>query len=371
MAEYDPHGAGILATGLDELLGAYGLPAAGATVVRFGAGRIHASYRLQAGGRDYLLQRLNTRVFPDVAALAGNLLRVTSHLARSTRSGPAGLARRHSLELVPVGPGEPFFRAADGALWRIYVFIGASRSPSQPASSAEVYQAARCFGRFLRDMSTLPGPRLAETILGFHDTPRRLRDLRSAIAADDLGRAQGAADEIAMALDHAGLAAAIDELRGPPGIPERIVHNDCKLDNVLLDTRTGDALCVVDLDTVMPGCVLHDVGDLVRSAASGGEDGVQPDHFDLARFELALSGYLEGAGDVLTALERRHLGTGALVVTYELALRFLTDHLRGDGYFSVTAPDDNLRRAARQFSLLRSMQRQAREMDTIVQRVAG
>jgi aminoglycoside phosphotransferase (APT) family kinase protein len=355
---------------LAALLDAFALPSQGATLCRHGNGRIHASYRLSAGGTQYLLQRLNTHVFADVHAVASNVQRVTEHLAARRRASGVPRSRR-SLQLRLTDAGEPLHTAADGSCWRLYLFVTGSRSADSPPSARQVVELARCFGEFLHDMDGLDGPPLATTIPHFHDTERRYRAFEAAVTADPCARAADAAELVSTLRTRRPLASKIAAMQREKPLPERVVHNDCKPDNVLFDVATDHALCVVDLDTVMPGCALHDIGDLIRSAAgTGGEESeASPLRLDPDRYERVLSGWLDGTGDLLTPAELAGLDIAGPVVTYELALRFLTDHLLGDQYFPVTHPHDNRRRAARQLALLASMEQQRERMASIVRQL--
>lgn len=353
----------------DELIAAYGFSAAAARPIPFGPGRIHRSYRLIDGAHAWLLQQLNTSVFPDVPALAANVAAVTAHLAAGPQRALQSGRPRPQLTLRPTQAGAPLYEADDGSWWRAYRFIDGA-APGSPTDLEQVRQAAACFGEFLHACADLPADTLALTIPHFHDTARRYRLFADAVSADSMGRAQDCAELIAFAEARAPLADRLQDLARIHGVPERVVHNDCKLDNVLFDARSGEALCVVDLDTVMPGLAWHDIGDLIRSAAAtGGEDG-ESLALDPQRFEAVVGGYLQGVGDLLSRAELQHLTDAAQVITYELGLRFLADHLTGDSYFRVLEPGDNLRRAQRQFGLLSSMERQASALVSVVERVA-
>jgi hypothetical protein len=353
------------------LMAAFALGGDGIRVERWGRGRIHASYRVEAGGGAYLLQAVNTHVFRDVEALADNIRRVTGHLRAALDSRGVVDSSRRVLEIVPSASGASLWRAPDGSCWRAFRFIADAVAPPVPATARQIFEAARCFGRFLRDMDDLPAPPLAVTIPAFHDTSLRYRDFEAAVAEDPHGRAAAAQPLVAALRARASLAGAFDELAAG-SLPMRVVHNDCKLDNVLFDVRAGGALCVVDLDTVMPGCMLYDVGDLVRSASclAAEDDAVAP-VFSPDRYATVLRGYLAGAGDLLCREELAGLAVAGRVVTYELALRFLTDHLLGDGYFAVSSPMQNRRRAARQLQLLSSMEARAGEMDALARRIVA
>ncbi|MFZ5785921.1 MAG: phosphotransferase, partial [Acidobacteriota bacterium] len=234
-----------------------------------------------------------------------------------------------------------------------------------PRSPGDVYQAARAYGSFQRHLLDLPAPPLVETIPAFHDTEARLAALRRAVARDAAGRAAGAAAEIAFAERHADLAPALARLERAGAIRARTIHNDTKLNNVLLDDETGEGLCVVDLDTTMPGIALADFGDLARSATSAAaEDEPDPSRAVVVPelFVAAARGFLDALGDLVTAAERESLGLAARVLTYECGVRFLTDHLDGDRYFRVAHPDHNLQRCRTQFALVASLESREGEL---------
>jgi aminoglycoside phosphotransferase (APT) family kinase protein len=324
-------------------------------------------YAVDGEIRRYLHQRLNTRVFADPAAVMDNLRRVTAHLHRrlAARAGPE--PGRRALALVPARDGRPFWVDAGGRWWRTYPFIDGTRRVSVVDGPALAYRAARAFGGFVGDLADLPGPPLAATLPGLHDTPRHLAALEDMATRDPCGRLAGIRREVDAALAHAPLAQLLEGLTLPP----RAVHNDTKVDNVLFDAASGEALCVVDLDTVMPGTPLHDFGDLVRSAVSPvAEDAIELSAVGvrLPIFAALVRGYLEGAGSVLTQAERALLHRAGALLAFELALRFLTDHLAGDRYFRVQRPDHNLHRARNQLRLLAELERQAGRLRDIVAR---
>ncbi len=352
------------ASTLEELTRAYAFDTPVA-LTPFGSGRIHHTYHLDAAGELWLLQQLNTQVFTDPLALAHNLRLVAAHLAKLPTGYRADGRPRPVLTLRPTVGGQPLHQSADGRWWRVYRFIGGT-VPGAPTDLAQVRDAAERYGEFLRALASLSPGSLVETIPHFHDTARRYRALGEALRADPCGRAQACAPTIAFAEQRAPLADLLERLRRQGEVPERVVHNDCKLDNVLFDEATGEALCVVDLDTVMAGLAWHDVGDLIRSAAASGGEDQEGLVLDRNRFEAVVRGYLAGTGDLLTAFEVEHLPMAGQSITYELGLRFLTDHLTGDRYFRVAAPGDNLRRAERQFALLESMERQMDVLQCIV-----
>ncbi len=316
-------------------------------------GRIHDSFSLTlrgpGGPRRILLQRLNRRVFPDLPAVMENVRRVTEHLRRKLERSGVPDPHRRVLTLVPTREGRDHVRDRRGDVWRAYRFIEKARPPSGPVSPAVAREAARAYGRFLRDLADLPPPPLRVTIPGFHDTPDRFRALLRAVEADPRGRAAGAREEIEFALRREALGRVLADARREGRIPARVVHNDTKLDNVLFDDATGEALCVVDLDTVMEGIAPSDFGDLVRSVANRGPPGREV----LAALR---EGFLEGAGGLLTDEEIALLPRAGAVIAYEAGLRFLTDHLLGDRYFRVSSPGENLLRCRTQFRIVRYLE---------------
>lgn len=314
-----------------------------------GAGLIHRSFRVACEGGAVVLQRLNEQVFPDLDAVMANMVRVTAHLASRSSC---------SLHLLPARAGGPLHRDGLGA-WRCTKFIEGGRMPLEPPSLGDAREAARALGGFLKAMADFPVADLRLPIPGFHDTTARLTAFRAVVETDSQGQAAALQPLITQALAHAPLAGALEKL----GLPLRPVHNDTKLANVLLDTQSGKALCVLDLDTVMPGLSAHDFGDLIRSAAfDGGEEAVEAD-LDLERLQALVDGYCEGAGESLSEAERAAFSLGARVITYELGLRFLTDHLQGDIYFQVSRPGQNLIRAQAQFAKLQTLESHADQVE--------
>ncbi|HEV8375281.1 MAG TPA: phosphotransferase [Candidatus Polarisedimenticolia bacterium] len=341
----------------------------------YGSGHINETFLAEydEGGRTvrYLHQRLNRRVFPDPVSVMENIRRVLEHLRR--KLAQLGVARRERrvLELIPCRDGAGFWRDEEGEVWRTYQFIEGTRCVDVPESPGQVEQAALAFGGFQKLLLDLPGSRLHETIPHFHDTPRRMQALGEAVAADAAGRVVPAKSEIEFALSRVDLAGALARLRAAGDLAERVVHNDTKLNNVLLDGSTGEALCVIDLDTVMPGLGPWDFGDLVRSAANPSAE----DERDLSRakvdpqlFSAITKGWIESLGSVLAPSERGALVTGAKVITLECGARFLTDHLQGDAYFKIRRPGQNLDRARVQLSLLRSLEEREDELERMVER---
>ncbi len=351
-----------------EALGAFSLRAASLHPMEIG--HINASWRVgTAAGDTCLLQRLNPDVFPDGEAVMRNLGRVTSHLAKKVRDLPD--RDRRALHVLPRSDGSLGWRAPDGAWWRVFRFIPRSRTCLHAITAREAYEVGRAYGLFQEMLSDYDGPPLTETIPGFHDTLARLAALDRTAAADPAGRAASVGAELAFARVRRGYALVLPPLLASGALPQRIVHNDAKAANVLLDAATGEALAVVDLDTVMPGTVLYDVGDLVRSVASPTDE----DERDLSRIGVRLplvaalsEGFLGACGAGLTDAERGQFVFAGLLLTYEQGVRFLTDHIAGDTYYRTSRPGQNLDRARAQFRLLESLEAERSALEAMIDR---
>jgi Ser/Thr protein kinase RdoA (MazF antagonist) len=315
----------------------------------------------------FILQRINHNIFKNPVALMENIQRVTSHLAAQVR-GEADYARR-VLTLIPAVDGRACHVDGGGDYWRAYRFIEGSRTYEAVESSAQAYQAAKAFGSFQKLLVDLPAPRLHDTIPDFHHTPKRLTALQWAISADAVGRATWAGAEIEFALAHESITGILLNAN----LPERVTHNDTKLNNVMMDDSTGEGICVIDLDTVMPGLVAYDFGDMVRTTTSSANE----DEQDLSKvamqfpmFEALVRGYLASAGGFLTKAEREYLAFSGKLITFEIGIRFLTDYLSGDMYFKVAREGHNLDRCRTQFKLVASIEEQEERMNRLVESIA-
>lgn len=340
-----------------------------------GSGHINDTYAAtyRDGGilRHYIHQRINHSIFRNPAAMMDNIARIIRHLQQRVRQEAGADPERECLDLIPTHAGAPYHVDAGGHFWRTYRFIEHARSFDTVTSPEQAHQAARAFGLFQRRVADLPGPRLHETIPAFHHTPLRYQALLTARQRDTHQRARAAAAELDFALAREPLTRVLVDLQTRGGAPERVTHNDTKINNVLMDETTGRGLCVIDLDTVMPGLSLYDFGDLVRTAVSPAAE----DETDLTRvqvrrpmFEALVQGYLEGAGPVLTREEIAHLPEAGMLITFETGLRFLTDHLAGDTYFKIHRPGHNLDRCRTQFALVARLEEQRPELRAIVKR---
>ncbi len=337
-------------------------------------GHINDSFVIRCGELRYMLQRINRRVFKDPARVMDNIRRVTEHLHREHRRLRLADVERRGLTIVPTLRGTPYHRDASGSYWRIYRYIEGAVCCQTIDSEAQAFQVARAFGTFQAQLIELPNACLHRTIPEFHDLRQRLAAFELSRAQDPCARAAHAHAETEALLGHRALVDAFTQLSDAGGLPERVCHYDTKPGNVLFDAVSGEALCVIDLDTVMPGLALFDFGDLVRSAACPAPE----DTTDLARvvmlegrFEALLAAYLEGMGRFLTPAEIRYLALAPRLVTCELALRFLTDYLMGDVYFRTGRPAHNLHRCRVQLKLLESMERQAGSMRSWVAKEAA
>jgi aminoglycoside phosphotransferase (APT) family kinase protein len=327
-----------------------------------GRGHIHdtiaARCRVASGGVErFVVQRINHDVFRDPEALARNLARVSDHLGRALRARGVGDADRRHLRPVASPAGQTLHRARDAGWWRAFPFLEDTVAVDTPRSPDQAREAARAFGAFVADLADLDPGSLVETIPAFHDLAGRCAALERAAARDAAGRARAIAAELDEARRAAGRLLAAPELaRG--ALPVRVVHNDCKLNNLLLDARTGEALCVIDLDTVMPGTAAFDFGELVRTAASAAaedERDLSRVRFDLDLFRALAEGFTAGARGLLSPAEVHAFALAGPLMALENGVRFLTDHLEGDRYFRIARAGHNLDRARVQLRLVAQM----------------
>lgn len=335
----------------------------------YGSGHINRTYLVTTDApRRYVLQRINDAIFRDVPALMNNISLVIAHLRG------LGLDERHALRLIPAKDGSAYLYydskdAQKAGYYRVYAFVEDSICMDRAENAQDFMQSAVAFGRFQMQLSDFPAERLAETIPAFHDTVKRCENLRRAIERDAMGRAKDVAREIDFALAEAENAGAMLDMLRRGELPLRVTHNDTKLNNVMLDSRTREPLCVIDLDTVMPGLSGNDFGDSIRFGASTGAE----DERDLEKIEMSLElfraysrGFLSACGSALTPAEIETLPMGAKLMTFECGVRFLTDYLEGDTYFRIRRPGHNLDRTRTQFKLVQDMNRKWGEMMKII-----
>lgn len=329
-----------------------------------GNGHINETYLVTTdNGYRYILQKMNHTVFRDIPGLMNNLAAVSAHIAARDPDP------RHSVRAVPTADGIPYLLTPEGDYWRVLSFVENSYSPESVDSADDLAQAGYAFGRFQNLLSDFPAETLTETIPDFHNTPKRLDALIAAAEKDPLGRLKDVEAEYRFFLDRKSDCAIMTDLAARGELPVRVTHNDTKLNNVLFDRDTHEPLCVVDLDTVMPGLVANDFGDTVRFGASTAAE----DEQDLSRVSVSLEYYkafseafIRTCGDRLTETELKTLPLGAKLMTMENGIRFLTDDLLGDVYYHISRPRQNLDRARTQMKLVADMESKWEEMNRII-----
>lgn len=332
----------------------------------YGSGHINGTFLVRCdGGARYILQRINTSVFQNPSALMQNIALVTSHLRKKVAE-PRGVLR-----LVSTLDGENY-AVENGVYWRVYELVQDSVC-FQAADRALFYECAVAFGRFQTQLSDFPAEQLFETIPHFHDTPFRYAAFHRTIDEDASGRRSLVEREIDFVFAREPFSHTLMDLLSAGEMPLRVTHNDTKINNVLFDEKTRKALCVVDLDTVMPGLSVNDFGDAIRfgaSTAAEDEKDLSRVHLDLDLYETYIRGYLSACGNHLTKAEIEMLAVGAKMMTLECGLRFLADHIAGDVYFHVSRSGHNLDRARTQFQLVREMEAHWDEMRRIASNAA-
>ncbi len=336
----------------------------------YGEGHINDTFVIwrEDHSKRFILQRINTDTFTNPVGLMENVCGVTRHL-RAKILAEGGDPARETLNVVPTLSGSTCYLDADGGAWRAYDFVEDTICLQQVGSETDFRTVAETLGKFQNQLEDYPASTLHETIARFHDTPNRYANFEKALAADALGRAKNITSEIEFI--HAreqDCHVLLDQLAAGE-IPLRVTHNDTKINNVLIDAATGKGICVIDLDTVMPGLSAYDFGDSIRTGANDcAED--EPDqskvHFDLHLYEVFAKGYLSTAGASMSMAEKKSLAWGARLMTLECGIRFLTDYLEGDHYFHIARPGHNLDRARTQFTLVRQMEEVFDQMLEIV-----
>jgi Ser/Thr protein kinase RdoA (MazF antagonist) len=339
-------------------------------------GHINETYSAtysQGGTRvRYIHQKINRHVFKNPEGVMKNVMRVTTHLRRKLEKQNVRDLTRRALIVIPTRDGESCFLNGDEGVWRTFLFIEGVETYESVQSPDQALQAGRAFGEFQSLLVDLPGERLFETIPNFHNTRKRFSALQQAIEKDHYNRAKEARAEIAFALEHEPMVDVILNALAKRRIPERITHNDTKFNNVMMDVLTGEAMCVVDLDTVMPGCALYDFGDMVRTTTSP----TLEDERDLGKVKMQMPmfknlarGYMSAAGKFLTKAEKSLAAFSGKLISFEIGIRFLTDFLSGDTYFRIHRPGHNLDRCRTQFKLVESIEGQEEGMQKYVDRL--
>ncbi|MBR3017412.1 MAG: aminoglycoside phosphotransferase family protein [Clostridia bacterium] len=350
---------------MQQIMSQFQLQGSPVSCERYGNGHINETYLLKTDApHDYILQKVNRLVFPDIPNLMRNIIAVTSHLRRQTPDP------RRVLTLVPARDGAMYYMDSQGETWRVYEFVTDSICLDRPENERDLQQSGIAFGGFQNQLVDFPAHTLTEIIPHFHDTPVRYTQLKEAIRMDRAGRVKEAGPEIDAYLEYEKYAGFLMNLLAKGDLPLRVTHNDTKLNNVLMDAATRTPLCVIDLDTVMPGLAANDFGDSIRfGAATAREDEKNLDSvgMSLRLFEAYARGFLSACGKRLTALEKETLPMGALLMTLECGSRFLADYFNGDVYFHNAKPGQNLQRARTHIKMVCDMESKLDQMRQIVQ----
>lgn len=341
----------------------------------YGSGHIndtYAAYFRKANGQihRYILQRINHKIFKDPVSLMKNIESITAHLRRKIIVC-GGNPERETLNIIPTTEGKSLYVSEQGEYWRAYIFIEDAKTYDIVENPTHFYNGGKAFGKFQRLLSDFPADRLTETIPDFHNTRKRFEALLQAIERDPVNRASLVKAEIKFAMDREKDASILIDLLRDRKLPLRVTHNDTKFNNVMIDDTTGEGICVIDLDTVMPGLSLYDFGDSIRTGANTGaedEKDLTKVNVDLNMFESFTKGFLEATAGSLTSTEREYLPFAAKIMTFECGIRFLTDYLNGDTYFKVHRDGHNLDRTRTQFKLVKDLEDHFDKLAGIVNR---
>jgi Ser/Thr protein kinase RdoA (MazF antagonist) len=340
----------------------------------YGSGHIHDTFRIETVEKekdDYILQRLNNKIFKNIPELQQNIERVTVHLRNKISSIRGSDIKRECLRLIPTRDGLTWIVDNEGNFWRMYIFISRHHSYNVVDSPDKAFEGGKAIGRFQAMLSDMPGGPLFETIPLFHNIEKRLQTFNSKIMDNPVGRVDSVSKEIGQILNRADEMKIILRLGNEGKIPLRITHNDTKFNNILLD-ENDKALCVIDLDTVMPGYIHYDFGDAIRTAANTAtedEDDLSKVKMDINLFKAYAEGYLSETVETLNDVEKEYLAFAPRLITYTIAVRFLTDFIDGDNYFKIHHELHNLQRARAQLRLVMSMEEQYQDMKSIIRKL--
>ena len=352
---------------MEHIISHFQLQGAPIRCERYGNGHINETYLLETDApHAYILQKVNRQVFPDVPNLMRNIQLVTSYLWHQTPDP------RRVLTLVPTTDGQAYMVDPDGEFWRVYEFVTDSLCLDRPENERDLQQSGLAFGTFQNQLASFPAHTLTEIIPHFHDTPVRYEQLKDAIRMDRAGRVKEAEAEIEAYMAFEKYAGFLMNLLKQGELPLRVTHNDTKLNNVLLDAATRTPLCVIDLDTVMPGLAANDFGDSIRfGAATAREDeqDLSKVGMSLQLFEAYARGFLSACGTRLTPLEKETLPIGAMLMTLECGSRFLADYFNGDVYFHNARPGQNLCRARTHIKMAQDMESKLGQMQKIIESI--
>ncbi len=356
-----------------EIITAFEAFERGGTIVsvnQITAGLINATYLIETDKKEkYILQKINTFVFKNPDELMENIVGVTNYLAEKIKEA-GGDYKRETLNFLPCRDGN-YYRDEKGGAWRLYIYVDEALTYNKPKDEDTFRNAGCTFGRFMKLLAGYPAATLHETIKNFHYTPARYENFLKAVEADIKGRKAVCEEEIRFVTDRKADTHKLTDLVKEGVLPLRVTHNDTKLNNVLFDINTDKGICVIDLDTIMPGLSLYDFGDSIRSGANKAaedESDLSKVGIDLDLFEVYVDGFLSETADSLCDAEIENLAFGAKLMTFECGIRFLTDYIEGDVYFRTTHPEHNIVRARNQFALVADMEKHMDEMNAIVAR---
>lgn len=359
---------------IKEVIGCFDFKGTLTECIPFGSGHINDTYRLtyedEGCTRCFILQKMNKSIFTKPVELMENIMGVTSWLRKKIQEN-GGDAERETLNVIPNKEGKPYCVDSTGEYWRVYLLIENAVSYDRVEKEDDFYQSAVAFGKFQGLLADYPADTLHETIANFHNTVDRFAKFKAALEADCCHRAAEVPEEISFVLEREALAHILCDKLERGELPLRVTHNDTKLNNIMIDNATGKAICVVDLDTVMPGLSVYDFGDSIRFGASTGDEDekdLSKIWMDLHLFEVYTKGFIEGCAGALTAEELDALPMGAIMMTFECGMRFLTDYLEGDHYFKIHREGHNLDRCRTQFKLVADMEQKLPQMKAIVEK---
>ena len=347
---------------MQDIISMFTLEGKAVRCIPYGSGHINQTWLVETDKpHRYILQKVNT-------GLMNNIILVTEHL-RKKDPDP-----RHVLTLVPAKNGDLYISKDEKELWRVYEYVSGGICLDRAETPADFRLSGLAFGEFQRKMADFPAEKLVEVIPGFHDTPKRYGAFHTAVREDRMNRAKNVRPEIDFILEREKTAGLLMNLMREGSLPLRVTHNDTKLNNVMLDEKTRQPLCILDLDTVMPGLVANDFGESVRFGAStAAED--EPDtekvHVDLKLYEAFAEGFLGACGTQLSETEKETLPDGARMMSLENGMRFLTDYLEGDTYFHIARPEHNLDRCRAQLALVREMETYEKQIRTMIRQIRG
>jgi len=353
----------------------FGHPVVGAA--RFGCGHINDTFCVHTQPQDdcckcFILQRMSSAAFKHPEQLMANIIGITDYLGKKIQEN-GGDRSREAMEVLRTKDGKDYFTDSEGGAWRVYPYVTGTYC-YQSAETPELFEAsAKAFGKFQKMLCDYPAETLFEAIPHFHDTEDRLAKLKDAIAEDIKGRVAEVQDEIAFVMAREKDCSVALQAQRDGILPLRVTHNDTKLNNVLIDKATGEGICVIDLDTTMPGLAINDFGDSIRFGANHSaedEKDLTKVNFDISLFEAYTRGFLAGADGALTDSELEYLPWGAKLMTLECGIRFLTDYLVGDTYFRIHYPEQNLDRCRTQFKLVRDMEEQWDDMKAVIAKLS-